>query len=61
MAEEQPVEVLEEQPTTGPSPNVDPYLWVADEPRTTRSRFSGYPRSPVFVWFSRFVPGFLAE
>jgi hypothetical protein len=43
MVEEQPVEVPEEQPIAGPSPNMDPYYWVADEPRTMRSRFSGYP------------------
>jgi hypothetical protein len=42
MAEERSTDIPGEQPTAGSS-NPDPYDWVADEPRTTPSRYAGCP------------------
>ena len=56
MAEEYPNEIVEDEPAAGPS-DPDPYAWVADEPRNTRSRYSGLPERPPELFTTIEDPG----
>jgi hypothetical protein len=60
MAEEHqgeiPNEIVEEQAVASPS-DPDPYVWVADEPRTTRSRYAGLAERPPHLFSTIEDPG----
>jgi hypothetical protein len=49
-------EIVEDEAAVRPS-DPDLYAWVADEPRTTRSRYSGLPERPSFLFSTIEDPG----
>jgi hypothetical protein len=49
-------EVVEDEMAAGPS-GPDLYAWVADEPRTTRSKYSGLPERPPYLFSTIEDPG----
>ncbi|KAK2457070.1 hypothetical protein QL285_004379 [Trifolium repens] len=56
MAEQHQNEIIEDEMVVGPS-DPDPYTWVADEPRHTRSKYSGLAERPSYLFSTIEDPG----
>ena len=56
MAEQHQNEIIEDEMVVGPS-DPDPYAWVADEPRHTRSKYSGLAERPSYMFSTIEDPG----